>query len=60
VREIERAKDKAYHELLNEITALAAEGASRILRRELRPEDNTALVGEMVEAFARRQRGEAS
>jgi F-type H+-transporting ATPase subunit b len=60
VKEIERAKDKAYHELLNEITVLAAEGASRILRRELRPEDNTSLISDLVESFAREQRRGAS
>jgi F-type H+-transporting ATPase subunit b len=50
-REIEIAKDTAVKELYQRATVLATDAASRIIRRELRPEDNERLVAESVAAL---------
>jgi F-type H+-transporting ATPase subunit b len=50
-REIEIAKDTAVKELYQRATVLATDAASRIIRRELRPEDNARLVAESVAAL---------
>jgi F-type H+-transporting ATPase subunit b len=57
--EIERAKNKAYHEILDDVAEIATEAAARVLRRELRPEDNVGLVDEIVTTFTKSSRGRA-
>jgi F-type H+-transporting ATPase subunit b len=59
-KEIERAKDKAYDELISQVTAIAAEAASRIVQKNLTVEDNAGLVDEVIRNFAARRSGAAS
>ena len=59
-KDIERAKQVAFDELLTQVTSIATEAAARIVRRELTPEGNAALVDQVVEDFAQRRRGEVS
>jgi F-type H+-transporting ATPase subunit b len=52
VKEIEQAKQTAIDEILHDVTALATEAASRIIKKELTPADNAALVDDLVKQFA--------
>lgn len=56
VREIQQAKDTALSELLGSVADIAAEAASRIVRREISPEANAPLVNEVVEAFMQKSK----
>ncbi len=53
VRDVRQAADDAYDRILSDVTALATEAASKIVRRQLTPEDNADLVDEVVGAFER-------
>ena len=57
VREIQQAKDTALDELLNEVTAIAAEAASRIVKKEISPEANAPLVDDVIESFVQKSKG---
>ena len=59
LKEIERAKDKAYHEILDDVAEIATEAAARVVRRELRPEDNVQLVDEIVSTYTSSRGGRA-
>jgi F-type H+-transporting ATPase subunit b len=56
-REIERAKQTAIDEILGEVTSIAAEAASRIVKKNLTTEDNAALVDEVVREFTSSRSG---
>jgi F-type H+-transporting ATPase subunit b len=58
LKEIDRAKDKAYEELLTDVTAIVTEGAARVVRKHLTVEDNAAIVEEVVRDFTRSGRGD--
>lgn len=53
LREIRQAKDTALDDLLKDVASIATETASRIVRRDLTPEDNTKLVDDVVQDFTR-------
>ena len=57
VREIGEAKRAALDAILKDVTAIATEAASRIVRRHLDPAGNADLVDEVVEGYARARRG---
>ena len=52
LREIEQAKDSALDEILTEVGNIAAETATRIVRRQLTPEDNAKIVDDVMKDFA--------
>ena len=52
-REIDIAKDTAVKELYAKASTLATAAASRILERELRPEDHERLVAEAIDSVER-------
>jgi len=52
-REIDIAKDTAVKELYTRASTLATAAASRILERELRPEDHERLVAEAIDSVER-------
>lgn len=52
-REIDIAKDTAVKELYTKASHLATAAASRILERELRPEDHERLVAEAIDSVER-------
>jgi F-type H+-transporting ATPase subunit b len=56
-REIEQAKQAAIDEILGEVTAIATEAASRIVKRNLTAEDNAALVDDVVSQFTTERTG---
>ncbi len=58
LREIEQAKETALDGLLKEVGDIAAETASRIVRRELSPADNARLVDDVVKDYARAREGQ--
>ncbi|GMV25485.1 MAG: hypothetical protein AMXMBFR58_15160 [Phycisphaerae bacterium] len=51
MRDIETAKRAAIAEIYNEAAALATSAAGKILRKEIRPDDQRALVEESVRAL---------
>jgi F-type H+-transporting ATPase subunit b len=48
-KEIERAREKALAEIKTEVVSLSTEMASKIIRKNLNPEDQKALVEEALE-----------
>ena len=57
LKEIEQAKDQALDEILTEVGGIAAEAASRIVRREITAEDNAKIVDDVVQDFAKTRGG---
>ena len=57
LREIQQAKETALDGILKEVGDIAAETASRIVRRELTPADNDRIVDDVVKDFARSREG---
>ena len=53
LKEIDQAKHSAMDTILKDVTAIATEAASRILRKEITPETNAALVDEVVNDFVK-------
>jgi F-type H+-transporting ATPase subunit b len=60
LREIDQAKHKALDDLLQDVTNIASEAASRIVQRHLSPEDNAALVDVVVQDFVKSRGGEGA
>jgi F-type H+-transporting ATPase subunit b len=60
LKEIEQAQRKAQAQLLEDVTGIATEAASRIVRRHLTPEDNADLVDAVVREFAAGKGGEGT
>jgi F-type H+-transporting ATPase subunit b len=50
-REIETARDQALKEIYDVAGRLAIQAASKILERELKPEDHRKIVNEAIEAY---------
>jgi F-type H+-transporting ATPase subunit b len=59
LKEIERAKDKAYDEILSNMATLATEAASKIVQKRMSPAENADLVDAVVRDFARSRGGAA-
>lgn len=57
LREIQQAKETALDGILKEVGDIAAETASRIVRRELSPADNARIVDDVVRDFASSRKG---
>jgi F-type H+-transporting ATPase subunit b len=60
LREIQQAKETALDDILKEVGDIAAETASRIVRRELAPADNARIVDDVVKDFARSREGQGA
>ena len=60
LREIQQAKETALDGILKEVGDIAAETASRIVRRELTPADNDRIVDDVVKDFARSREGQGA
>ncbi len=50
-RDIQNAKDQAVKQLVEEVGLLSTQIAGKILKRELRPEDQAALVRDSIEQY---------
>ncbi len=52
-REIEQEKIRAYREISGDFATMVTEAASRVLRREIRPEEHQQLIDEFLQETGR-------